>query len=453
MLLDLFNKNNRKLEVKLEKIFNEIFINHPTEELEGVFCCLEPWKSLKGYISKLNSRLICFTFSAVRKVHGYSDTLYLANMEGKLFCGEEAKERFINYSNNKLEGFDALENSEILALLGKKKNLTLLKYIDYKPEYEIGVCTGAFRCIPEIFNQYPYNEDDLIINIKKVYDNGEYIFRHHAYFLNQMGISRDNVRDDPAEFILSCKRIVSVASQINLKAILWKRTSILENKSNELSFFSQNKLESEEITDIDKINFLIFGYLVPDGLMFNLDYWRFRIKARNEKEIIHRHLIYYSEKFKIKESELYNKNEKERLRKILISRSAEKDLIEDILRENCNSKINFRVLKSRLDIIYPNGKVRSMWRRNVVEGEKIVSRFIINSDEVEFINGIKIYFSALDDIAGDVFIEKIIINNELVMDLKQSEKEMKKYEKIFLMDINAEFEEIELSIIWDYRVS
>lgn len=130
-------------------------------------------------------------------------------------------------------------------MFGKEKNIPLLKLLDCEPEYEVGVCASAWN-INHNFLKFKYTDDDIYYECKKVYPAGKVTTRTHPIGYDNMGIGREHFRNDPVSFLLSCKRIAGVQSQMLLKAILWNRVVYTKGDFLPFAFLCEKDIESEK---------------------------------------------------------------------------------------------------------------------------------------------------------------------------------------------------------------
>lgn len=94
---------------------------------------------------------------------------------------------------------------------------------------------------------------------------------------------------DSLEFIQRCRHIVTVNSSLGLEAILLGTpVTALGDSSYRYILAAEN--EDERLA---RLAFYLFAYLIPESLMFDLDYLRFRLARPGEGAIVARHLAAY----------------------------------------------------------------------------------------------------------------------------------------------------------------
>lgn len=451
MLVDMFSNSNLKFEDALEKIIVKIIYENNGEKIEGVFNCVDAWESIKRLSDKYQFNLICFSFSAIRKVHGYRETLYSANINGRLLTSNETEEKYKKFiSEIENTSIVTFSNKEILAFIGKNRNIPLIKYIDIKPKYEMGICTEAYQLVPETFSNDFYTDLDLLYDCRKYYQENDYLMRHHAYFMDDYRVSRENIRNDPASFILSCKRIASSTSQINLKAMLWDRISVMKKNTTGFSFACAKEYNSNEKVDILFLNYYIFGYLIPDEYMFDLEYWRVRLRCTEELYFYNKNMEYLTNKYGYSLEYLKENGEINRLKHLLEGRDIDQVLINSIMEENKIYEVDYNVLSSRFDIHTGNNETKSFYRNNLLKDKLIFTQFILEKETAAKVKKIK--FFPLDDVAGKIKLKKIVFNNSnVVIDDVSREYELNKYQGIDI-NLNEDYSitSFNLEIYWEY---
>ncbi|VVO62017.1 hypothetical protein PS862_00869 [Pseudomonas fluorescens] len=92
------------------------------------------------------------------------------------------------------------------------------------------------------------------------------------------------------KFIKRCKNLLTINSSVGLEALLQsKPVNILGECS--YKFITEAKSVEEQT---DRLAFYLFSYLIPAGLAFDFNYLRFRLRSKNESDIVKYHLKHYS---------------------------------------------------------------------------------------------------------------------------------------------------------------
>lgn len=448
MLFHFFNEDDTRLKKCLEDILIRIKKKHPNEKIDGIIHCLESYQTIRNFARYLDVPLINYSFSAFRKPHGYRQTLYQANTNGYYWGTEDCEKLFKKFKDKYTNVLPLFTNKEILAIIGKERNLPILNLIDASPKYEIGICCECYSLVPKVFQDNLYLDDDIFYECNKYYDKSDIKVRSHAAHLDQLQISRNNVHNDPASTILSCKRVTAVQSQILLKALLWNRSVIMKKKTLPFAAFCNSDYKSDEKIDNFILNFYIFCYLIPSDLMFSDDYWRWRLSSPSEDEIYMKHLLFILDKLGI-DTIVLKLDSNKRLEFILNSRSCDNQLICDILSGNIPN-IDWNVVSSRIEIQNSYNEKKVFWRINKLDRTSGNLTTTLDLENVIDVRKIKIY--PLDDIEGYSCLLTCKVNgveygtkyiNELLFMPKQS--------GCYTINIgDIDFGKLRIEFMWNY---
>lgn len=399
MLYRLSSSVNEPLAIALQQIVDQIRQRHPYEKIDGMFHCLEAWDTIYAIGRKNQFSVIPYSFSALRKPHGYRQTLYHCNLHTSLNSTEEAKERYEKYLSEGEHDFPIFSNRELVAIFGKDRTLPLIPLMKAEPKYEMGICTECFSVIPQFFVHDKTSDDDIRYECEKLYDKSQISVRNHSLQVDYMQLDRSGVHNDPAAWILSCRRLTAARSQIGLKFLLWNRTAIVKPDTLGYSFLCEKDYSSVKKVNLQALNFYLICYLVPGDLMFSGDYWRWRLSNPTEREIYQRHLNFYVEKLRFPQSVLIEKREPERFKSLLLCRSCDRELIDRLMEDDCDLRVDYNTAISRIVV---NGK--SYWRLNNIEDG--VRHFHVELCEMTE----SVDFYPLDDVAGCARIKSVYVN-------------------------------------------
>lgn len=414
MLSELHSSCWPEFENCLIDIFENIQKKHNGERIEGVFHCLAAYKSLIKVCEEKKIPLIQYSFSAFRKTSGYRETQFYTALDGRLYCDNKCECHYNSFmSDNRHKRLPVFSNRELIAIFGKERTLPMIPLMDHKPQYEMGVCCECFSILPQFYLNYRITDDDIFYNVEPLYEKNQIKVRSHSIQLDQIQVDRTTQRNDPAPFLLSCRRLAAVRSQIILKAMLWKRTAIMEKNTLDYSFACAKDYASTSLADIRFLNYYLIGYTVPSGLMFSYDYWRWRLSNPSEVDVFDYHLKFYCKDLGIENSIVEIKDESKRFKLLLESRKCDDDLIPILLDTNQNFEINYDALTSKFVV---NGK--SHWRLN----KKTPDGNLYCKMRIENIDTNQIEFYPLDDVAGFSKINKVEVNGkELILTTKQKD--------------------------------
>lgn len=412
MLMNVVMNREEELENYLQGCIKQIFEKHPEEKLEGIFVSQEAFESVRQIGNQYKVPVIPYSFSAIRKVHGYKETLFLAQMDGNLYCSDEVKKTYESYRKEEHEEI-CTDNRDILVLFGKECNFPLLKVLESEPTHEIGLCTSAFTATPHHLAKYHYTDDDLYYECHKKYPQDMIRVRQHPVQMDWAGNSRAMMKNDPATFVLSCRRIATISSQIIIKAMLWGRTACAVRDVLPFAFACEKKLDATETVSKELLNYLIFVYLIPMKYMFSSEYWRWRKSEPAQEEIAKKHLRYYGEMFGIEENIFYEKDREKRFAKILKCRNCDENITR-ILMENTPVRFDdYDKLVSKLVTLTKDGNQKVYYTLNKVQNKKVVSRFIVSDKEAK-----KMVFFPFPDVAGLSRLNECSIDGELLCECK-----------------------------------
>ena len=436
-LFEMTRGGNHELETVFQGILDAIKKSHPNEPIDGIFHCLEGSESLRNVVKANGIPIISYVFSALRKPHGYRQTLYSANFD-RLYCGDECENRWYKFQSED-QHLSLLSNRELIAIFGKDRTLPLINIMDAVPKYEINVCGEGFDILPHIFSRAEYCDEDIYYECAKFYKRSQMRNRQHPIHLDALQISRDEVHNDPAAWILSSKRMVATCSQMILKAALWNRIPVMPKNTLPFSFMCSKDVTSEDKMPLDFLNYYLFCYLIPNDLMFSGEYWQWRITNPTETEIYKRHLDFYIEKLNLPESILTEQDEPTRFKSLLQSRGCDEELINILLEDKHDFEIDYNTASSRIVV---NGK--SYWRLNKIENG--VRHFHIElADSTECIE-----FYPLDDFAGYAKLLNVRVNGEPVdISAISAYKFMPKVSGHYVIPINCN-NKLSVDIEWTY---
>ncbi|MCM1215129.1 MAG: hypothetical protein NC548_11485 [Lachnospiraceae bacterium] len=406
----LFQEHYEELEQCLISIIDAELKKRTGEKVEGIFNCLDCFYSIKYLGEYYNCPVIPYVFSAIRKVHGYQQTLYVTSMDGNLASSDDGKKRYEKFRGEKGDTI-VFSRRELLALLGKEHNIPLIKLLDCVPKYEMGVCGGAYN-INNSFWKFKYTDDDIYYECQKHYSMKEIKTRMHPIVYDRLGLGRETLKNDPVSFILSCKRVTGVQSQILLKAMLWNRTVYIKNDFPKFSFLCEKDINGTDKVNVASLNYYLFGILIPSDMMFDVEYWRWRINENpSEHEIYDRHLGYILKSLGLEAAVIYGGREKERFLYLLQKRSCAEDLINDLLEEEVPTDIHFDVLTSKLEIGKASAVPHSLNCLNRYADGKVYSRFVVDCESgADFLR-----FYPFVDVGGSARINHLRIDGSCMV--------------------------------------
>lgn len=449
MLFDLNNQPNAELDTCLQQIFDQIKQSHPNEKIEGIFHCLEGFESLHRIADMYGCPLINYSFSAFRKVHGYRQTLYSANLYTHFWNGDECANRYKKFLQENHSSLPKFTNKELITIIGKEHTLPLMQLMNSKPKYEMGVCCECFSLMPQVFKNKRYTDDDIFYECKRLFGSEKLKVRSHAAHLNDIQVDRNEVHNDPVSTILSCKRLTAVQSQILLKVLLWGRTTVTKTNSLPFTFLCENEYTSEQVADKQGLNYFIYGYLIPSDLMFSDEYWKWRLTNPTETEICQRHLDFLFNVLGIDKEKVMQLSGKDRFRYLLECRNCDDQLIENLLSDEKIENVNWDVASSRFDVVSESGS-KSFWRIDTTnEDGSLKTSLVVDVKEAK-----EVKFYPLDDMAGFAKLNVVKINGkEIDLDQRMTNFQyMPKNKGLFFFPVNtASNKYLEVECNWEYK--
>lgn len=448
MLFDLISHPNEELDASLHEIFNQIRQRHPNEKIEGIFHCLEGYESLRKISEEIGCPLINYSFSAFRKVHGYRQTLYAANLFNHFWDDKECAVRYEKFLHENHSMLAVFTNQELIAMIGKQHTLPLIQLINSQPKYEMGICCECYALLPQVFKNKPYTDDDIFYECKRLFGSDKLKVRSHAAHLNDIQVDRSEVHNDPVSTILSCKRLTAVQSQILLKVLLWKRTAVLNTPSLAFGFLCDKDYKSEKIADIVGLNYFILGYLIPSELMFSDEYWKWRLTNPTETEIYERHLDFMLNAFDINKEKVLSLEGKDRFKYLLEARDCDEQLVDSLLSDKVVNNINWDVASSQFDLVSSNG-IKTYWRIDTEnEDGSLTSKLIVGADNVTAVK-----FYPLYDVAGFAKLKAVKVDGkEIELDERMTTfKYMPKNKGCFNIPVdNINQNHLKIEFNWEY---
>ncbi len=219
---------------------------------------------------------------------------------------EERYHRFLSEIEN--TSVPIFNNREILAILLRRDCLHYLNHLNDKPKYEMGIALG-YAVWPLYQRNTLCDDAELLYRASKIYSLEQLLVRRHPG--DPFGATYpkfDYCRDGSAttlDFILQCKRIASVGSNLSFEAMLFGKTSYVMTEC-PYTYKTKRKIEDTSLQEYDLtyLNFYTFCYLVPFRLLWDKEYVLWRLSNPPETEIYQRHLAFYLKEKQIPETVL-----------------------------------------------------------------------------------------------------------------------------------------------------
>ena len=427
MLVDLCNNRDERLEKIIINAIDKELKKRNQSKPDYILYSLHVFESVKYISEYYDCPLIPYVFSAVRKVHGYSQTLYMTHIDSMLFGSKKAEELYNSFKPQLLD-FKLFNKKEILSMIGKKHNFCLLPMLETIGINEMGIIGEGFNITPQTYQDDLVTDDDLYYECKKYYSSDKIVTRLHPMRLSRAGIGRAHMKNDPASFLLSCKRTTTVQSQMIIKAAMWNRAVCTISSMLPYAFLFPKDFKSVLPISYEALNFILFCYFVPDSLMFDKNYWKWRFTNPSANEIYVKHLEEIIKNLNFDKNILFTDN---RLELILSSRGCtEKEIERFTSTKELPDETNYTYLSSKASVYDKDSKIKDIFCLNDFSDNRIISIF-----EVENENADRIDLYLTNDIDGFVSVKGINIDdNEIECD--PSEKYWSKGSTHISLDLN-----------------
>jgi hypothetical protein len=295
VIVYLLKNRYEPLEQCLRKMFQDIKSNAANGEIiEGILTFNTAIISLKYVAKELNIPIIYNEWGPLRPPC-YRKTAYF-DFKGTRI-DNELEYRFDKFNLEIQKTFcPILNRKEILSLFLDYKYMNAINRLDSEPEFEIGVAMEAMYDYISLSKTY-YSNFELILMVRRNYLEDEIIFRPRPGDLANPKYYVKNIDDSESSmnFILKCKKVAVVNSNLAFEAMLLGKT-VYTTAANGVYNFKATKIlsdKNENIADLEFINFVVFGYLIPYELLIDVKYLRWRLTNPSEIEIYNYHLDYY----------------------------------------------------------------------------------------------------------------------------------------------------------------
>lgn len=425
----------------LENLIEPFLLNQKQKkEIRGLIIFGESFESVKYLAKKHELQIINTEFTSIRKVNHYTMSLMYGNMEGQLYKTEEGHKRF-NKFQQQCQNKKLFSRRELIALFEKKENIYLLPLMAATPKYEVGVArVGAY--IPMHFQNYPMLDADLELITRKQFGEEHVLVRDHPSFLSRFDMF--TIKETAIDFVLSCKRIASVASNTLFEAMLWERMSYSPSGINVFSFAGARELVSDAVTSVAALNFIMINLYIPGQKnLFSNEYWQWRLFSDpSEEEIWDRHLSLILKELQLP-STIMELDEEERFQFILRKRGFLDYEIKNLGKELKGKAIAWETPYSKC-IVQTEGSKREILCPNYMKENLIVSEF-----HIEIMDDAMLQILPLYNVAGFITIHKVKVDGE------EMEYRLKKrfvpYEWSFDMVISEESGQHNIVVCWSYE--
>ena len=281
----------------LESVINEIT---SAGEIIEAFVLNTPCYSLEKVALKYNIPLMQWDDGPMR-LPVYKEFFLFFDFTGVQLAKNEASQRYHLFQDEMDGTFTkyVLTQKEILALILSDDYLCKIEDYDQEPSYEWGIALNFDTVYAHAYNN-TYLLSEFLYDVMNNIDITKSLTRSHPadWFTikNSRWAGSIDESPDSESFILQCRRIVTSWSKTAFLAMMWGRY-VHMIKSSQHAFiegasqsFDTNK---SKLADIAFISFITFAYFIPNELLYDIEYLRWRLTKPSEIEIYMRNLSYY----------------------------------------------------------------------------------------------------------------------------------------------------------------
>ena len=232
-------------------------------------------RTLKNFAKHYNIPLIHNELGALRP-NLWKDSIYL-DFSG-VNDSTEFEIRFKNFM--KVSSFvNILPHDELLELVAGDKSEVFNIYKNYFNRTDcnkVGVALQVARDSNLLMYSHGWSTIDLMSYVCQKYGKENLLVKNHPHSDQQQTGDYAFV-STPTELLMRSKKVVTVNSSMAFEAfLLGKEAEVLGSNPFECIFglTGEDKLKA--------LNFAVISYLVPEKLLFNKDYYKFRIECKDE---------------------------------------------------------------------------------------------------------------------------------------------------------------------------
>lgn len=294
-----------------KEIFNELVVDNNsandtwkfllTNRYEPLECEIEKWLKIilseNSNISAILSWCNCPSLDSVAQKYGikviynelgpfrtptykYMAYFDFTGVNGNTECEYRYKKLKLELNKTKVS-IPHFDNIELLHMV---RYLYSNNELQSKNLYNIGIALQVENDSNMLAYSNGFDNYTLIEYLKNSHEDKDILIREHpqAYDnYSKLGCAIDKSANS-AGFIFKCNEIHTINSSVAIEAILYDKKTIIYGESPFQYLVNEN--------DSLSINFAIIGYLIPYFLLFNAEYYEWRLKQPTEVEIYYFHL-------------------------------------------------------------------------------------------------------------------------------------------------------------------
>ena len=312
----LLSKEFEPLTNIIDEIFGAIEQDYG-ESIEAVLCFYEP-VSLRRAAERRGIKVIHQEGTTFRtpfyRMAGYFDF-----KEG--YGRGELEERYYKFKEEIKDGNVCLFSAkEICALFMTGQGLSQFHLFDSEPQFELGIGITDYSLGVNLKNTL-INMEEILLEARKKYPMDQ-ITTRSRYRITGC----DDDSPSSFHFVLKCKRVAALRSNMSFETMLLGRTACIYGDS-PFSFMGNKGISdtAEKEVPLDFINFTTFGYFVPWEMLRNVEYIRWRLSMPSELEIYERNIEYYLSQRGLEADKVFEQEPDIRLQYILENQNVKAD--------------------------------------------------------------------------------------------------------------------------------
>ena len=285
---DLENEFKNRLE-----IYKFLMTNEYEPLVKEIKKALSSFENIEGIITWANSPSLnkAATELGIKVIHNelgpfrkplYIQTAYFdfSGVNGNT----ESEKRFKNFLKENINLFE----------IDELRNLFLNENIRYESEkkYKLGIALQVEDDSNIIAYSNGYDSLKLLNEAAFFYDKKEILIRQHPLGLFEIGADFGQIDDskNSVEFINKCNQVLTINSSVGAEALLFE-VPVCAKGDSSYSFIVSRDIPAKLPNNLKEfLNFYMINYLIPYDVLFDLEYYRFRLNEFSEKVIFDKHV-------------------------------------------------------------------------------------------------------------------------------------------------------------------